>query len=459
MIQPTRALCRDAFLTGSPSRFVLKQWSGYLVKSAPISSRSDRAHVKQVDSNSRLSGGLDTKISAVSSSLRGSVLPIVEDLVGPSHRPVVLARRLGIDKTLTGRILRSVKASDPFEILHNAPAPYGLRIFLKAAAEAGVNEDLRQKAEASIADFEALIDAFPEGRSALEAAISDYIPEVRRRNERTAKQAVYKSMSYLLGYQAETLFHASLLSPSADGRMVDSLHIGGLVELRRLRGDAPVNLFGVRRYEMQAGVESWIETLDGERGATDADRYLLDQYCDKEMPRLSVRDTGNVIYSVLDAESLPINTPVTLVNGWMTRNASLRYRSEDRTHEWHTALVRIPSRVRIQDYFIHEDIWPHAPEMRPRMHGLAADPVRAGSDSRQPDELDIETPVEMLGRGIDSPELRDPSLPRYQQMLREVFERSGMDPARFRTYRCKVVYPVPFVSLTAWFELPPEPAA
>jgi len=48
-------------------------------------------------------------------------------------------------------------------------------------------------------------------------------------------------------------------------------------------------------------------------------------------------------------------------------------------------------------------------------------------------------------------------MPRYRTMIREVFERAGLDPMRFRAYRCSVVYPVPFVSLTAWFRLPDPP--
>ena len=98
-----------------------------------------QSSVSTIDPGQRLAQDLDNQIEAVSTALRSSVLPIVEDLVGHSHRPAVLARRLGIDKTLTGRIMRSVKAKDPFEIVHNAPAPYGLRIFLNAAAQAGVD--------------------------------------------------------------------------------------------------------------------------------------------------------------------------------------------------------------------------------------------------------------------------------------------------------------------------------
>ncbi|GAB5497423.1 MAG: hypothetical protein Phyf2KO_25030 [Phycisphaerales bacterium] len=385
--------------------------------------------------------------------------PIVEDLIGNSHRPVALARRLGIDKTLTGRIMRSVRADDPFEIIHNAPAPFGLRIFLNAAADAGVDEDLRARAEASIADFEMLIDAFPEGRAALEAAISDYIPEVRKRNERTAKQAVYKSMSYLLGYQADASLLTTVISPSEHGDMVDTTHVDAMVGLRRLRGESPVNLFGIRRHDMMPDAPNWMETLEGERGVEDARRYLLEDYCDNPIPSLRVQDGGNVMYSVLDAESLPINEPVTLVNGWTIRNASLRYADEAHTHEWHSSLLRIPTRVRVQDYFIHKDVWPGTPEFEPGMPGLDISTVRSARSGPQHDKIDMDMPVQNLGHGIELSELRHTSAPWYRDMLAKAFGSSGMNPNDFRVYRCEIVYPVPFVRVMVWFELSTKPTA
>ncbi|RNC82828.1 MAG: hypothetical protein ED559_13980 [Phycisphaera sp.] len=413
--------------------------------------------MKSVTSGHRLADGLDTKIAEVSTSLQSSVRPIVEDLIGTSHRPVTLARRLGIDKTLTGRIMRSVRANDPFEILHNAPAPHGLRIFLKAAADAGVDEDLREKAESSIADFESLIDAFPEGRSALEAAISDYIPEVRKRNERTAKQSVYKSMSYLLGYQAEASLLTTVISPSERSDMVDTTHVDSMIGLRRLRGESPVNLFGIRRHCMLPDATNWIETLGGDRGIDDAHQFLLENYCGKPIPSLRVHDSANVRYSVLDAESLPINEPVTLVNGWTIRNASLRYADDEHTHEWHSSLLRIPTRTRVQDYFVHQDVWPGPPDFVPGMPGLDISTVRTPQSGPQHDRIDMDMPVEHLGLGVHQPGIRHSTAPWYQEMLGHVFESRKLNPNEYRAYRCEIVYPVPFVRMMVWFNLAQKP--
>ena len=411
-------------------------------------------------SNQRLARDLDRQISDVSDSLQGSMMPIVEALIGASSlRPIALARRLQIDKTLTGRILRSVKANDPFEVIHNAPAPHGLRIFLQAAEKAGVASELRARAEESISDFESLIHTFPEGRAALEAAISDHIPEIRRQNERAAKQAVYKSMSYLLGYQAEASVLTTIASPSACGNLVDMLHVDSMIGLRRLRGETPVNLFGIRRHDTRSGTPNWMETMDGRRDVEDARQYLLEEYCDDPIPSLSVRNVGNVLYSVLDAESLPINRPMTIVNSWRLRNGNRRYRTEKQSHEWHSSLLRIPMRARVQDYFIHKDVWHGDPQFVPTMPGLSLDSERSGDPTQRHDAVDMDIPLNYVGTGYLRPELRHSSVPRYQDLLHQIFETAGLNANDYRAYRSELVYPVPFVRVTAWFELPEDPSA
>lgn len=418
-----------------------------------------RSEMIQAPEASRLDGSLDRRIEDVARSLREELGPVVSELVGSNLRPIVLARRLGIDKTLTGRLLRSLSSGDAYEVVHNAPAPHGLRIFLSASIDAGVSRELCERAGRAVAGFESLIDDFPEGRAALEAAISDHIPEVRQRNERDAKQAVYKSMAYLLGYQSDASVQSTVLTPSADGKMVDSLHIGGGVNLRRLRGRAPINIFGVRQYEMQPGSPTWIETLDGRRGEQDVTKYLLLEDSDSPLPKMSIQSSSTVLHIALDAESMPLNVPVTLYNGWISRSSSLRYSDGTRTHEWHAALVRIPTRLRVQDYFIHRDIWPGTPEMQPRMHGLTVDSVRSPQRGLQHDAIDMSAAVTPLGEGIEMPELRMQAVPNYQRMLRRVFGAAGLDASQYRAYRCAIVYPVPFVSLTAWFKLPAAPPA
>ena len=64
-----------------------------------------------------------------------------------------------------------------------------------------------------------------------------------------------------------------------------------------------------------------------------------------------------------------------------------------------------------------------------------------------------------MGSGLSPAVARNAAVPGYEGLLRQVFDRSGHSISDFRVYRCEVVYPVPFVSLTAWFELPEAPSS
>jgi len=59
------------------------------------------------------------------------------------------------------------------------------------------------------------------------------------------------------------------------------------------------------------------------------------------------------------------------------------------------------------------------------------------------------TPVELLGVGLGNTALRE--VPAHPRALRFVFERTGWDPDRFRGYRVKITYPVPFIYMSWWF--------
>ncbi len=128
-----------------------------------------------------------------------------------------------------------------------------------------------------------------------------------------------------------------------------------------------------------------------------------------------------MLHSVLDAESLPINQPVTVVNGWTIRNASLRYRDEKHTHEWHSSLLRIPMRVH-RDYFIHKDVWPGVPEFVPRMPGLHRfGPEPGARPAARRDRYGYPGAVGRDGH----PSARHSSVPKYQELLRQIFDVAG----------------------------------
>ena len=80
---------------------------------------------------------------------------------------------------------------------------------------------------------------------------------------------------------------------------------------------------------------------------------------------------------------------------------------------------------------------------------------RPESPRFQLDRVDLSVPIENLGMGLGAIGTRD--VPRYPSLMQRAFEGAGWDASRFRGYRCRLQYPVPLVSVTYWFDLPPAP--
>ena len=157
--------------------------------------------------------------------LRQSFVPVVEAVGGPAARPGRLAQLLVLDKSLSSRLLRAIRSDDPFELIHTVPSPNGLRILLDAAASRKVDQELIKGAERSVEEFQMLLDEIPGGRSTLDAAVSSVSPQVRERNERASRQAVYKAMSNLMGYQCDSLTSTLIMWPATDKQFVDCAQI------------------------------------------------------------------------------------------------------------------------------------------------------------------------------------------------------------------------------------------
>ena len=385
-------------------------------------------------------------------SIRRSFAPIVRSAVGTSPRPVTLSRRLEIDRTLAARIIRSVRADQDLLVLQEIPAPNGLRIFVEAARNAGIPESLLRDAETTILAFEAIIDEFPGGRSAFTAAIGDVAPEVRDRTERAAKQAVFKSMSNLLGYHAEATISTVIIQPSEDGQMCDSAHVMVKRDLRRIRATVPITAFGRTLHGDggERGPVLW--NFEGDRRPRPDEPCLLSEFCSEPIPQLDVLQQREVFLYTLGENQPPVNMPVTLTSGFLVRDGFPRYASATDRYGWESVVPRIPSKVLITDMLLRDDCYPDSqPFATPRLYGLAKFPNQPDEKSFQLDQLDLSTPMEHLGVGRYDLRIRE--MLQYPGLIASAFDRLGWDPTRFRAYRCRIQYPVPMVSVTQWIKL------
>src|SRR5690606_31550435 len=74
-------------------------------------------------------------------------------LPGAGEGPIELAKRLGLNRDVAGRVLLSVPRP-PLEVLADIPGPEPLRRFLAAARRAGAGEAAVERAARAVEDFQ-----------------------------------------------------------------------------------------------------------------------------------------------------------------------------------------------------------------------------------------------------------------------------------------------------------------
>jgi len=401
---------------------------------------------------------LEDRIRSVADDLRGQLEPVIREIAGLRPRPSRLVAELRIDKSLASRLTRAVRAEDPLEFIHLLPSPTGLGIFLTAARGAGVSRDRCAAAEGSVDNFRFLLEALPGGRATLDAAISTSSGEARARTEKNAKQAVYKAMSYLVGIRCDSNVTMFAVQPAADGRMVDSIDVHQRSGIRRLRPTAPLGVSSLRLHPPANGKTPlpYVETLEG-APAADVESFFLSEYSSPDLPEFHMFKEGSVTTIALSESDPPLESPINLTSAVVIRNVLERYRTEDVRDEWRGYLLHSPCKTLVRDIYIHEDLYPgmvpditlHIPSPK------GAETVRQPGLHGRLNTLDLATPVESLGLGMNSIAIR--GVRRYPELVHDVFERAGWDPSKFRGYRTRVTYPVPMILMTWWFALPERP--
>jgi hypothetical protein len=391
-------------------------------------------------------------------NLRAVLNRIVTTVVGPAPRPTAFASTLGIDKSLASMVVRAARAEDPLETLHYSPAPNGLTKLLRAAEKRGVAPELCQRVQASISDFQGLLDEFAGGRMDFEAALADLIPGATGAGMRRASQAAYRSMSYVLGYRADVTFSTSFIQPSAGGMRCDEAHVSGHLGLRLLRRSVPITLF-VAGLDSSAAVTpesiSW-ERLNGQPLGADFKNLVLPEFSSEQLPELKVLETHTQRRLQLPAGGLSVNHPIDIVQAIVLRNGHLRYRTPPENF-LSSYKMQHACRVMVMDVFLHEDVCPGAEQETITRAWLPGPPLP--DFEREDFSIDaVPAPVERseFAPGLDNIGIVD--IPRYGEMIDEVLGQLGWDRTQFRGHRLRCQYPLPFVTYGQLFELPEPPA-
>lgn len=393
------------------------------------------------------------RIEAMGRELRQAIAGVLEALDGPRPRPTRVSRAIGLDKSLASRFVRSVRSASDLDLMHLVPSPAGLHILADLATH-HVDPAAIGRLLAASERFQALVESVPGGRAAIDAQISESSPEALEKREHIAKQASFKSMSFLLGHFCDVLTTTLFLVPSPNGQRVDGIEIHRRVGLRRMRPSTPLALLSVWTEPDDAGLENAIafDTLDGERGSSNPSAYLLPEFSTQPLPQLDVVRDGEMTTLVL-AGNPAVSAPAQLTSVFRIRNGWPRM-PEARVHTLRGYVLHVPCRQLVRDVFIAESLYescvPRVSFILPGPRAATRPPREDGE--RHFTEVDLTTSVQPLPAGPQSYSVRD--VPSHGEAVRHVLERAGHADTRFRGWRCSITYPVPLIEMMWWLSHP-----
>jgi hypothetical protein len=393
-------------------------------------------------------GALTPRIEAVGRDLRLCIATVLEAIAGTKPRPARITLATGLDKSLASRLVRALRSTSDLELMHLVPSPGGLHILADLArrhADPASIDNLL----AATKRFEALLDSVPGGRAAIDAQISESSLTALVKREHIAKQASFKSMSFLLGHFCDVLTTSLFLVPGKNGR-VDGIEIQRRTGLRRIRPSTPLALMSFWSEPDDHAEEHAIriETIDGERGAKDPTGFILPEFSTQPTPEFEVVHTGPMTTLVLAGDPnvhapAQFTTAFRICNGWPMV-------PESHIYTLRGYVLHMPCRRMVREVYLAESLFTDA---SPRVSFLlpgARPAMRPPTDDgrRQFTEVDLTVAIEQLAPGL--PSYTIPGVVNHGAAVRHVLERAGHGDTKFRGWRCAMTYPVPLVELMWW---------
>jgi len=392
------------------------------------------------------------RIAAVAAELRAALTPLLESLAGSPPRPVRLMRGPGLDKSLASRLVQATRADSDQRFLHTVPSPTGLRILIERSRD-HADAALLRETERAVNRFEALLDALPGGRQALDAHMGESSASIRERREQMARQASFKAVSFLFGHYCDTLATALVLVPSGAGDSVDVIEVHRRIGLQRLSASTPLPLLSVQaaRDDEDAARDGapFIANLAGDRRATKPWDVLIEEASNSPLPDLQVHTDGALMTFVLGAGEA-VRMPSRLTTAYRVVRAQTVAQSQAfsvvRNYMLHT-----PCRRLVRDVFIARGLWPDAqPQVGfylPGPSGTPAPTIVPGAPHLR--RVNLTARIEQLPSGAKGFALE--GVDDQPSAMAHVLSRAGVQSDTLRGWRCEMSYPVPLIEMQVAF--------
>ncbi len=376
--------------------------------------------------------------------LRKAIGLVINQLPQRIENPHDVYQVLGLDKKLGWRIYKIIHEDDLFFAAQFVPGKHSFGRFIKSCKNRGVTGNFLQDALNAVEEFYEIIDIHSGDRQSMDMMLMANSRDGKEQAYNSLRKQAYYAQSHLLGLQAETQLDAWIFGPSKQPGMLDVAEVKGLFDIRRNRPgvkwviDTPC-FFSGKEHEEQIFTDS----IDPGITCNLLERVpFLEEYCSDPLPMLKTITSHNC-GPVYELEDGPVGNTnlIDTVTGTVSRGIFPVKPELGEDHHEVSVKVYTPVQNLVLDLFIHET-------MAETMAGnpsakLLFDYYNHGGAlayRSDRDEAPMVIKPMMIGTGTNSAYM--PLLPRYSEMLADVFRCLRWDPDEFVVYRTRVEFPI-----------------
>lgn len=376
------------------------------------------------------------ELAAALEHVRGSLTELFAAVDAEPSVPYAVSRQLGVNKNLAWKICRLISTTDPWQSVELLPGTQGFEIFLAAAADKGAEPEAIEAVRTAMREFDALVETHAGDRRTLDLMLASHHEAPQEPMEETRRLA-FEGNSAIWGVQARLRFSCYFVAPSAgDREWVDTVNVGGLIDVRRLRPEVTAPVFMVNAYNDDGTPRTAShEPLDP--ATVDGDpSFLMPRFCSTSAPALVSQRSGCIVRYDIPRGPVGKSSLASWVFGARVPRIG-RVRADEQNHfGQHSTRLFVPVESLFVDLFMHRAL-PFGAVQRALYSQLSGEHF-AGL-GRDGDRLPLrEALTELAGR---PPVVATPLLPRYSELVRYTFERVGWTASEFVCRRFVMRYP------------------
>ncbi len=385
------------------------------------------------------------------SGLRAALIDLYDSCGADPTAPQDVARRFGINKTLTWTVARMLQEPDLLSAAALVPGLGSLERIVASAESMGASAASADRVRTAAAAFESMATHHVGDRAALELALDSMGVSSADALE-VSRRLAFRGNSGIHGVQAKVRLLCGFLLPSDDPEFVDLAMISGYVGFRRLRQTPRWPLFRVRSW---GGPSDPVATQRWQPIEGALSNGILPEFSRGYQAELQEVESPDGHEYLLLPGPVGNTGAFDLIRGESLRRGASRHAREEEfgdTGEF-GANITTPVEHLVFDLVIHGSL-AFALNAETLVFSRIFDQGRP-TGTGVAEQLPISPQaIELPGR---PPAVATPLVPGYSEMLAEVAPRVGCDLKACRAIRLEMRFPPLGSTVTLRFPLPRQP--